>query len=185
MAPGAKFSTKTSARRARSLTRASPRSDLRFAVTDFLLALNSKKYQESRPGAPRNDFRPGSPPFGFSTLTTSAPSQASASVHEGPASNCVRSSTRTPARHLRGALFSVIGIRSSRVAAKSHDSAGDTQMASNQPSVFIDGEAGTTGLGIRKLLEMVSEVVLRKLPEGQRTDPSSRQDMMASCALVR
>src|SRR5207245_2928675 len=63
MAPGAKFSTKTSARRARSLTRASPRSDLRFAVTDFLLALNSKKYQESRPGAnpgPGSVKQPGS-----------------------------------------------------------------------------------------------------------------------------
>src|SRR5262245_45343664 len=38
------------------------------------------------------------PPCGFSTLTTSAPSQASASVQEGPASNWVRSRTRTPAR---------------------------------------------------------------------------------------
>src|SRR5262249_23229432 len=35
---------------------------------------------------------------GFSTLTTSAPSHASASVHDGPASNWVRSRTRTPAR---------------------------------------------------------------------------------------
>ena len=57
-------------------------------------------------------------------------------------------------------------------------------MASNHPSVFIDGEAGTTGLGIRKRLEMVSEVVLRSLPEAQRKDPSARQDMMAACDLV-
>src|SRR5262249_34103602 len=42
--------------------------------------------------------RPASPPGGFSTLTTSAPSQASASVQDGPASNWVRSRTRTPAR---------------------------------------------------------------------------------------
>src|SRR5499433_672287 len=83
MAPGAKFSTQTSAFRNKSLTSASPRSDFRFAVTDFLLALNSRKYQESCPGAPRKDLRPGSPRFGFSTLTTSAPSQASASVQEG------------------------------------------------------------------------------------------------------
>ena len=40
--------------------------------------------------------RPGSPLFGFSILTTSAPSQASASVQVGPASNWVRSTTRTP-----------------------------------------------------------------------------------------
>jgi N-acetyl-gamma-glutamyl-phosphate reductase len=57
-------------------------------------------------------------------------------------------------------------------------------MASNQPSVFIDGEAGTTGLGIRKRLEMVPEIVLRSLPAAQRKDPSARRDMMAACDLV-
>ena len=57
-------------------------------------------------------------------------------------------------------------------------------MASNQPSVFIDGEAGTTGLGIRKRLEMVPGITLRSLPASQRKDPSARQDMMARCDLV-
>src|SRR6516225_2509354 len=84
------------------LTGASPRSDLRLTVTDFLLALNNRKYQESwfwlGPDCRPNKERPASPPCGFSTLTTSAPSQASASVQDGPASNWVRSRTRTPAR---------------------------------------------------------------------------------------
>src|SRR5271169_5169975 len=57
-------------------------------------------------------------------------------------------------------------------------------MASNQPSVFIDGEAGTTGLGISHRLEMVPGIVLRSLPTAQRKDPSARRDMMASCDLV-
>src|SRR6266404_357336 len=57
-------------------------------------------------------------------------------------------------------------------------------MASNQPSVFIDGEAGTTGLGIRRRLEMVPGIGLRSLPEAQRKDLSARQDMMAACDLV-
>src|SRR6266404_1510795 len=52
--------------------------------------------------------RPGSPREGFSILTTSAPSQASASVLVGPASNWVRSTTRTPLRQLRGAKFPLI-----------------------------------------------------------------------------
>ncbi len=57
-------------------------------------------------------------------------------------------------------------------------------MANNQPSVFIDGEAGTTGLGIRQRLEMVPEIGLRGLPAARRKDPSARQDMMAACDLV-
>ena len=43
MVPGAMFSIMTSARRAMSLTSARPRSDFKSIVTDFLLALNSKK----------------------------------------------------------------------------------------------------------------------------------------------
>src|SRR5262244_3914561 len=93
----------TSARFTMFLTRSSPRSDLRLTVMDFLLALNNRKYQESRfwlwPGCRPNKERPASPPSGFSTLTTSAPSQASDSVQDGPASNWVRSRTRTPARN--------------------------------------------------------------------------------------
>jgi len=57
-------------------------------------------------------------------------------------------------------------------------------MASNRPSVFIDGEAGTTGLGIRRRLDMLPEIVLRRLPTAQRKDPSARRDMMAACDLV-
>jgi N-acetyl-gamma-glutamyl-phosphate reductase len=57
-------------------------------------------------------------------------------------------------------------------------------MASNQPSVFIDGEAGTTGLGICRRLERVPDIELRSLPAAQRKDPSARQDMMAASDLV-
>src|SRR6185437_7777459 len=98
----------------------SPRSDFKLTVTDFLLALNNRKYQESWswPEAPCNSKRPASPPRGFSILTTSAPSQASASVQEGPASNWLRSRTRTPERKPGRALsvamssFLPLGARS-------------------------------------------------------------------------
>src|SRR3974390_876245 len=97
IAPGAKFSTITSALAARSFTSAKPFGSFRLTVIDFLLALNSRKYGSSLPAGPPS-ARPGSPPLGFSSLTTSAPSQASASVQDGPASNWVRPRTRTPAR---------------------------------------------------------------------------------------
>src|SRR5438477_9227103 len=50
---------------------------------------------------------PGSPRPGGSTLTTSAPSQASNCVHEVPASYCVISSTRIPSRAAMRSSFLV------------------------------------------------------------------------------
>ena len=57
-------------------------------------------------------------------------------------------------------------------------------MASNQPNVFIDGEAGSTGIEVRKRLEMLPEIVLRSLPEAQRKYAPARQDMIGACDLV-
>src|ERR1700730_9499768 len=89
----------------RALTISSARGALRLRVTDFLLALNWWKYQGSSSGWPGRCRRPGSPVIGFSILTTSAPSQASASVQDGPASNCVKSTTRTPSRQSSSTPF--------------------------------------------------------------------------------
>src|SRR5262245_60848324 len=102
------FSAVTSAFFSSSFTIASPRGDLRSSVSDFLFALNMWKYQGSSGFFPGSTRRAGSPVFGFSILTTSAPSQASASVQDGPASNWVKSTTRMPARHSRSWQVSLI-----------------------------------------------------------------------------
>jgi N-acetyl-gamma-glutamyl-phosphate reductase len=57
-------------------------------------------------------------------------------------------------------------------------------MPSNKPRIFIDGEAGTTGLGIRARLEALDAVALKSLPSAQRKDAVARRDMMAEADLV-